>query len=158
MLTYDETSEVRCAFEEAYVEPGRRRAIRTRHRVNVKLAPWRKGQTGEPINVIIEDFSPYGIGITHDIAMDLGAHYVLRVPREGQDDMQVLLTVVRRCQADAANYSIGLEATAILNGNGDKVVRELDKYVNSVVSRRVKLLFLLFGIVAVTVMVQLNVL
>src|SRR5436190_23199831 len=113
MLTYDETSEVRCAFEEAFVEPGRRRAIRTRHRIDVKITPWRKGQTADPISVVIEDFSPYGIGISHDIPLELGSHYILHVPRKGEDGLQVLLTVVRRCQADVANYSIGLEATAI---------------------------------------------
>jgi PilZ domain len=157
MLTYDETSEVRCAFEEAYIEPGRRRAIRTRQRVSVKITPWRKGITADPIDVVIEDFSPYGIGISHAVPMELGSHYILRVPRQGEDDLQVLLTVVRRCQADVANYSIGLEATAILGGDAANIPT-LDKYANAVVSRKVKLLFLLFGIISVTVMVQLNVL
>src|SRR6185369_15329975 len=105
--------------------------------------PWRKGQTGEAINVTVADFSPYGLGIIHDVAFELGTHFILRVPRPNQEDLQVLLTVVRRCQAEVGTYSIGLEATAIVDGNNEDLARELDKYTSSVVSRRVKLLFLL---------------
>ncbi len=43
-LSYDERSEIRWAFEEAYVEPERRRACRVRHQVAAKLVPWGKGK------------------------------------------------------------------------------------------------------------------
>jgi hypothetical protein len=147
MLNYDQTSEIRCAFEEAYIEPGRRRSVRFRQQVDVQLHPWNKGKTGDPVNVAVQDFSANGIGIVHPAPLELGSRFVLRVPRRDAEDMEVLFTVVRRCQIDPKSYSIGLEATA-LGQPGEQWHLPENKYANTVMSRRVKILFVLLGILS----------
>ena len=157
MLTYDQTSEIRVAFEEAFIEPGRRRAIRYKQRVDVLLRPCRGHAVDTPINVSVEDFSSCGIGIVCFRALELGSNYMLRVPRQGQDDLEVIFTVVRLSQLDSSSYSIGLEATDVAEP-GKPLDVQVDKYMNSLMSRRTKILFLLFGIVSLATCVHLSVL
>src|SRR5207253_1331973 len=62
-LTYDQRSELRYAFEEAYVEPERRRACRIRHKVVARLAPWNGSRPrGHAIQVTMDD-GTFGIGL-----------------------------------------------------------------------------------------------
>ena len=108
-LTYDQKSEIRIAFDEAYVPPDRRRDFRIKYRVDAQISPWRKSRQGEPFQVRIEDFSPTGVGVIHTEPMDLGNEYLLKVPRPGQDELVVLLSVVR-CVRQNDGISIGLRA------------------------------------------------
>src|SRR4051812_22609486 len=94
-LTYDQKSEIRIAFEEAFIPAERRRDTRVRHRVDAQIAPWKRGKQGEPFGVRIEDFSPGGVGLLHGQAMLPGNDFVLRVPRPDLPELILLLTVVR---------------------------------------------------------------
>lgn len=159
MLTYDQTAEIRYAFEEAFIEAGRRRALRTRHRVDATIYRWKNGKVGEPINTTVEDFSAYGIGLAHPEPLDLGTHYLLKVPRRDQEDLQVLFTCVRKCQVDEKNYSLGLEASAILKPENGKNAEHLytDRYLNTLLPKRVKLLFLAFGVLGLALALELGI-
>lgn len=158
MLTYDQTAEIRYAFEEAFIEAGRRRALRVKHRVDVTLNPWKNGQVGEAFTTTVEDFSAYGIGIAHSEPLDLGTHFLMKVPRREQDDLQVLFTLVRKCQADDKMYSLGLEATAILKPGNEQVAAHLysDRYLNTILPRRTKLLFLAFAVFGLALALNLD--
>src|SRR5204862_1735061 len=80
-LTYDQKSEIRMAFDEAFVPSDRRRDSRVKNRIDTTMCTWKSGKQGEPVGVRIEDFSTGGVGLTHSEPMDLGLQYLLRVPR-----------------------------------------------------------------------------
>src|SRR4051812_33530153 len=144
MLTYDQTAEIRYAFEEAFIEAGRRRALRVKHRVDVTLHPWKNGQVGEPFTTTVEDFSAYGIGIEHPQPLDLGTHFLLKVPRRDMEELNVLSPLVPKSQVDEKNYSLAPEATAVLKPGAENVAKHLysDRYLDTLIPKRTKLLFL----------------
>src|SRR4051812_14658136 len=94
-LTYDQRSEIRLAFDEAFVPPERRRDLRVQFRVEAQICPWKKNKQGEPFTIQIEDFSPGGVGISHNEPLPIGNEYLLRVPRVDMEELVVLLSVVR---------------------------------------------------------------
>lgn len=161
-LSYDQRSEIRWAFEEAYVEPERRRACRVRHKVPAKLVHWKgKPRPVAPIEVTIEDFSTTGVGLAHQNPLKVNEKYLLEVPRGEQKPMWVVLRVARCVPMDDGNYAVGLEACELVDP---------DRYPTSpfafqpgeqkssggVMNRRVKILFLLFGIVGTAVAAFMN--
>src|SRR5688572_18807916 len=94
-LTYDQKSEIRIAFDEAYVPPDRRRDLRVKYRVDAEIWAWKRNRQGQPFHVRIEDFSPGGVGVIHNEPLELGNEYLIKVPRPGSDDLIILLSVVR---------------------------------------------------------------
>jgi c-di-GMP-binding flagellar brake protein YcgR len=113
-LTYDQKSEIRMAFDEAYVPADRRRSIRVKHQVPAEIVPFKKGRPGAALNVQIEDFSPVGVGMIHSSPLELGSDFLLKVPRAEYNDLLVLLTVARCIKRDDGNWQIGLEITSVL--------------------------------------------
>ncbi len=156
-LTYDQRSELRWAFEEAYVEPERRRACRVRHQVATTLAPWRgkKPRGGTPLQVMIEDFSTTGVGLVHSEPLKENDQYLLEVARSQRNPIWVVLRVVRCLPMDDGTYGVGLEACELLDstafatnpftGSGDRARRM------RIMNKRTKILFLLFGIAGLAV-------
>ena len=59
-LTYDQKSEIRLAFDEAFVSPERRRSTRIAYQVAAQISEWKRNRESEPFAVQIEDFSPTG--------------------------------------------------------------------------------------------------
>jgi hypothetical protein len=159
-LTYDERSELRMAFEEAYVEPERRRACRIRHKINAKLVPWPIRIKAPPIEVRIEDFSTTGVGLVHARPLRIGAKYLLEVPRPGRSDIWVLLTVVRCLPMDDGGHGAGLEATELVDPSSlatNPFNGELNLSGSPMTTRRrTKILFLLFGIAGTALAAFLN--
>ncbi len=161
-LTYDERSQLRWAFEEAYVEPERRRSCRVKHRVAAKLAPWRgRPEASNPITVTIEDFSTTGVGLLHSHPLKLGAQFLLEVPRPEKKPWWVVLRVVRCLPMDDGNFGVGLEASQILDAANfdDNPFDELAQVTATrarIMNKRVKVLFTLFGIVGTAVAAFLN--
>ncbi len=145
-LTYDQKSEIRMAFDEAYVPPDRRRSMRVKHLVSAEIVAYKKGKQGLPFSVRIEDFSPTGVGMIHGAQLAPGSEYLLTVPRPGADDLVVLLTVARCVPQDDGNFNIGLEISSILDRTA--MVQFVDGITNTCrrTSKRTKVLLLLLGI------------
>jgi hypothetical protein len=156
-LTYDQRSELRYAFEEAYVEPERRRACRIRHKVLAKLAPWNGHRPrGHAIEVTIEDFSTTGVGLIHTQKLRENDHYLLEVPRADKKPIWVVLRVARCLPMDDGTFGVGLEAIELvdagsLNCNPFVVIADLGRKAMRVTTRRTKVLFMTFGIVGTCV-------
>ena len=154
-LTYDQRSEIRMAFDEAFISPERRRSVRFTHHVDADIYEWKKGRQGLPFVVRIEDFSPAGVGMVHGTAMPVDRQYLIKVPRPQWGELIVLMTVVRCDKKDNGQFNIGLEISSIL----DQTV--VDKLVDvlpgpRVTTKRTKLLLLLFGISGIGISLILN--
>jgi c-di-GMP-binding flagellar brake protein YcgR len=148
-LTYDQKSEIRIAFDEAFVPAERRRDFRFKHKTDAEICEWKRGKQGLAFRVQIEDFSPGGVGLVHGAELPEGTQYVLKVPRPEMEDLNVLLTVVRCQPQDDGNFQVGMELSSVL----DREV--LGQYVTGlqraqrVTSRRTKILLMLLGIAGV---------
>src|SRR6187200_1156000 len=86
-LTYDQKSEIRLAFDEAFVAPERRRSFRVKHQVEAQITEWRGDSMGQPFTVKIEDFSPTGVGMIHGAELPVGSQYLIKVPRAKWGDL-----------------------------------------------------------------------
>ncbi|HEX8521489.1 MAG TPA: PilZ domain-containing protein [Tepidisphaeraceae bacterium] len=157
-LSYDQRSEIRWAFEEAYVEPERRRACRVKHKVPAKLAFWKgKPKLVAPLDVTIEDFSTTGVGLVHSSPLKINECYLLEVPRGDRSPMWVVLRVVRCLPMDDGNYAVGLEAAELLDASGFDINPFAPDFptnqpsTGAKMNRRLKILFLLFGIAGTAV-------
>ena len=145
-LTYDQRSEIRMAFDEAFIEPERRRDVRIKHKINAEICPWKGGRPGLPFNVAIEDFSPTGVGMIHTSSLEAGDEYLLRVPRKEASDLVLVLTVVRCKEQDNGQHLIGLELSSVVDQSA------LTEYVESLgptdrrTSKRTKMLLCMLGI------------
>lgn len=161
-LTYDQRSELRLAFEEAYVPDDRRRACRVKHRVEAKLAPF-QGRKAPPIEVTIEDFSTTGVGLIYRQPLKVGAKYLLEVPRPDLRPIWVLLTVARTRPMDDGTFGVGLEASEILDPGNFKTNPFTGENIQTgsctmrAITKRTKILFLLFGIAGLSVAVFMNI-
>ena len=145
-LTYDQKSEIRIAFDEAYVPPDRRRDLRVKYRVEAELAPWVRNRQGEPLRVRIEDFSPGGVGVVHTGPLDLGNEYLLKVPRPGLDELVILLSVVRCHRLEDGTFLAGMELSSVMDRtNMGQFVDALNTR-RRLTSRRTKVLFLMLAI------------
>jgi c-di-GMP-binding flagellar brake protein YcgR len=145
-LTYDQKSEIRLAFDEAYVPAERRRNLRVKYQVEAQITEWRKGPHGLPFTVRIEDFSPTGVGMMHGAELALNSQYLLKVPRQQFGDLIVLMTVVRCEPREEGNYLLGLELSSVLDqATLEKFVQAINP--NRVTSKRTKILLMLLGIV-----------
>jgi hypothetical protein len=148
-LTYDQKSEIRIAFEEAFIPAERRRDTRVRHRVDAQIAPWKREKQGEPFSVRIEDFSPGGVGLVHAEAMLPGNDYVLRVPRPDLPELILLLTVVRCVPQEDGTFLIGLELSTVMDQTSVGNLVDAMQPRGPRVSTRTKVLFVLFGIAGI---------
>jgi len=148
-LTYDQKSEIRMAFDEAFVPEERRRDTRMRHRVDAQIAPWKRNRQGEPFIVRIEDFSPGGVGLTHTDGLPLGSEYLLRVPRPHADELILLLSVVRCVPVEDGSFHIGLELSSVMDQTSVGSLIDAMRPPPSRLGKRTKLLFVLFGIAGI---------
>ena len=114
-LTYDQKSEIRMAFDEAYIPPDRRRDFRVKYRVEAQISLWADDKQGQPFTVRVEDFSPTGVGLVHTAPLEPGSEYLIKVPRPNMDELVVLLAVVRCVPQEDGTYLIGLELASVMD-------------------------------------------
>ena len=115
MLTYDQMSEVRIAFNEAYVPIDRRRSPRMKTWCHAAICGWDGRRAGEPIAVVVTDFSTSGVGIKHTGRLKVGSRYLLEVPRPQRTPLRVLFTVVRCSETDGGMFDVELAPEEILD-------------------------------------------
>jgi hypothetical protein len=127
--------EARIAAE---VAAERRRAERMKQKFMSQATPWAPGTPSVPFDVIINDISDTGVGLIHDHPMNVGMPHLLNVPR-GENASMIREYVVVRCnQRGDGKYSVGMT----LRLRREEPAQEPKR----VCSKRLKLLFLLFGI------------
>ena len=104
------------------------------------MTPWAAGHASVPFEVVIADISERGVGVIHDQPLEIGLRHLLTVPRENGKSV-VQEYVVIRCELRGENqYAIGLERAGCASSSAPAEAHR------RVVSRRLKTLFLLFGI------------
>jgi hypothetical protein len=145
-LTYDQKSEIRLAFDEAFVPAERRRDFRVKHRVDAEICQWLRGSQGEPFHVRIEDFSPGGVGLIHNEPLPLDTDYLIKVPRPNTTDLVVLFTI-RRCQPlEEGAYLVGAELSSVMDRTQmGKLVDSINKN-QRLTSRRTRNLLVMLGV------------
>lgn len=148
-LSYDQKSEIRMAFDEAFIPTERRRDLRIRHRVDAQICGWKDSRQGHPIGVRIEDFSPGGVGLTHHTPMPVGAEYLIKIPRPERNELVVLIGVVRCVPAGQGGYHIGMELRSVMDRTSMGELVDAINVQRRITSRRTKLLLILFGIVGI---------
>jgi hypothetical protein len=149
MLTYDQKSEIRMAFEEAYVPSDRRRDPRISVRTDAEICAWQRNQQGQPFSVRIQDFSPGGVGLLHTAEMKVGGEYLLRVPRPEMDELVVLLTVARCKPLEDGTFWIGMELSSVMDRNSMGKLVDVLREPRRSTSRRTMILLILFGIAGI---------
>jgi len=148
-LTYDQKSEIRIAFDEAYVPADRRRDLRVKYRVEAQICSWQNNKQGVPFTVRIEDFSPSGVGLIHTAPLDLGSEYLIKVPRPNAEELIVLLTVVRCTQQEDGTHLVGLELSSVMDRTHmASLLNALSTHRRSS-NRRLRWLVIVFGIVGI---------
>ena len=145
-LTYDQKSEIRMAFDEAYIPPDRRRALRVTYRADAQISPWRRNRAGDPFAVRIEDFSPSGVGVIHSETLPLGAEFLLKVPRPDMPELVVLLSVVRCKPLEDGTFHVGMELSSVMDQTDLGDFYDALKSHPRLTSRRTKILLLTLAV------------
>jgi hypothetical protein len=154
-LTYDQKSEIRIAFDEAFVPPDRRRDMRTTYRVEAEICRWKRQRQAPPFVVRIEDFSPGGVGLIHTAEIAVGSEYLIHIPRPHMSELVVLLTVVRCQPLEDGTCRVGLELSSVMDRNSmGKLVDVLNDPQPR--GRWMKVCFLLFGIAGIGTSLLIN--
>lgn len=96
-----------------------RRTPRVSIRYTVKIAPYVNGAIGHPLRVWTRDISPGGLGILHAKKMEVGAKFIVLLPREKGKPL-LLLCTVRNCQELSDSlYGIGTSFAEVAAPSGD---------------------------------------
>ena len=148
-LTYDQKSEIRIAFDEAYVPADRRRDLRVKYRVEAQICSWQNNKQGVPFTVRIEDFSPSGVGLIHTAPLDPGSEYLIKVPRPNAEELIVLLTVARCKQQDDGTYLVGLELSSVMDRSHMASLLTALSARRRTGNRRLRWLVIMFGIIGI---------
>ena len=114
----------------ANVEKAWRSASRVKYRVDAEICAWQNNKQGPPFTVRIEDFSPTGVGLIHNSALELGSEYLIKIPRPNYSDLIILLTVVRCKQLEDGTHLVGLELSSVMDRT------QMGQLVNALQTRR----------------------
>src|SRR6266511_4382957 len=79
---------------EAAPHLDRRAAQRIRQAFGAEIAPWYGKHTGPVFSVLVRDISTTGLRIEHSARLEVGAKYLLEVPRPNQRPIGVVFTVL----------------------------------------------------------------
>jgi c-di-GMP-binding flagellar brake protein YcgR len=148
-LTYDQKSEIRIAFDEAFVPADRRRDLRVKYRVEAQICSWQNTRQGVPFTVRIEDFSPSGVGLIHTAPLDPGSEYLIKIPRPHAEELIVLLTVARSQQQEDGTYLVGLGLSSVIDRTHMVTLVSSLHERRRTGNRRLRWLVIMFGIVGI---------
>jgi len=147
---YDKRSQIRLAFNEAFVPQERRMSARIEHHVATEFYAWENEGEGSPVNVTIEDFSVSGVGAVCGFPMCTGDEYLLRIPQPNRGNLSVILTVVRCNPLPDGEYCIGLRLSSVIDRAHLEKLAESIRDHRRRLTRRTVCLFALFGIVGIS--------
>ena len=87
----------------------RRKCVRVPHRAVFNLRPLLRDGVGEPVSVVLQDFSASGIGVIHSAPMACGEQYQIPLTAASAASLSLICTVVRCEKMDEELFSIGFE-------------------------------------------------
>jgi hypothetical protein len=92
----------------------KRRSARVSTADRASIVPYVCGAAGSPTGIEVRDFSPRGIRFLHSARLAAGSQFVLRLPQQTGDPVQILCTVAH-CRVTAQGpVSIGAEFTCVI--------------------------------------------
>ena len=105
------------AFKEVAPSPlyDRRNSQRIRQTFPAEISQWIDNRAGQAFAVQVQDLSRRGVGIVHSGRREVGAKYLLEIPRPGQPPLGAIFTVVRCDQVDGGLFHTEMEASEILD-------------------------------------------
>jgi hypothetical protein len=94
-----------------------RRNPRVAVRYTVKIIPYINGALSQPIRVWTRDISSGGIGLIHSNPMEVGAKFIIQLPRDNGKAL-LLLCTVRNCQVVSDDlFGIGASFAEVAGAN-----------------------------------------
>jgi hypothetical protein len=98
-------------------ENEKRRATRTQVRVTLPIYPLGKDAPASQVKVILQDISYLGVGLLQAFSMPLESRFLIRLPREKNEDL-ILMCVVKNCRELADSiFSVGGEFECLVAAN-----------------------------------------
>ena len=95
----------------------KRRATRTQVRVPVPIYPLGADAPASQVKVILQDISYLGVGLIQAFSMPLESRFLIRLPRERQEEL-ILMCVVKNCRELADSiFSVGGEFECLVAAN-----------------------------------------
>lgn len=87
----------------------RRKSVRVEHRATFQLRPLLNSGMGEPVTVVLQDFSATGIGIIHSQPLACGEQFQIPLSAPAMRALSLICTVVRCEKMDEGLFNIGFE-------------------------------------------------
>lgn len=91
-----------------------RRVQRVVMHSRVTIIPYEDGKARERVGVEMRDFSPRGIRFLHSTPFTRGSQFVLELPQQSGDPVNILCTVVHCETTPEGPLSMGAEFTCVL--------------------------------------------
>jgi hypothetical protein len=105
----------------------RRRTTRVERRSAIVITLVDHAQTAarlaKSLSVTLRDFTPQGVGILLDRALEKGSQFIAKITRPGAAPAAVLYTVAYCTQLNAHLFKVGAEAQRVLSAQASDSVR-----------------------------------
>jgi hypothetical protein len=90
-----------------------RRAPRVERQARLTITPVDGVQPPTPVDVEIKNISSRGLGFVHTRKLKLHSQFLVKLPRQGGDPVEILCTVVHCNPAGQKCYAVGAEFTCL---------------------------------------------
>ncbi len=117
-----ETTEITAAFDEVFTSHSgadRRTAERNEYHAPLVIYPFHDEILGEPITLLLQDFSVTGLGALHTRPMLAGEEFLLRLPRGKARPVSVICSVAHCRPLEGGMFRIGAEFARVLTSSAD---------------------------------------
>ena len=117
-----ETTEITAAFDEVFTTQSgadRRAADRNEHHAPLVIFPFHEEILGEPVTLMLQDFSVTGLGALHTRPMTPGDEFLLRLPRGNGRPVSVICSVAHCRPLEGAMFRIGAEFIRLLSASAN---------------------------------------
>jgi hypothetical protein len=90
-----------------------RRAPRVERHARIAIVPVADGQPRTPVSVDVKNVSSRGMGFVHNRKLKAGSQFLVKLPRQGGEPVEMLCTVVHCDPAGKGAYAVGAEFTCL---------------------------------------------
>ena len=119
--------------------------------VHAEISPWLGDRTGTAFGVIVRNLSTTGAGIVHSGRLQLGAKYLLEIPRPHLPPIATIFTVMRCDETDGGLFNVELSPESVLSvAVGASIRRQRRTPLPGDARNNIKLLIALLLVVAAT--------
>lgn len=100
--------------DPAFLGDNKRRAGRVELKSRATIVPYADGVAGEGVGVEVRNVSPRGIRFLHSKSLARGSQFVLELPQDTGDPVNILCTVVHCQPTEEGPFAVGAEFTCAL--------------------------------------------